>query len=80
MYWLIAVAVVLLLLYFYTSREDFATKSEKANAMSEWFATSSGGGYNAYKKAVPGSDIVEYERVRSAVANGASASGIARII
>ena len=76
----VAIIVVLYIVYGYITREDFATRQEKASALSEWFASNNMPTYTAYKKAITGSDIVEYERVRSAVAGGAGTDAIARMI
>lgn len=76
----VAVIIVIYIIYRYVTREDFSTRQEKATALSEWFSNTTSPTYTAYKKAITGSDIVEYERVRSAVANGASMDAIARMI
>jgi hypothetical protein len=78
---LIAIVIIILyLVYGYVTAESFATKQEKANTLLEWFKSTDVPTYTAYKKEITGSDIVEYERVRSAVANGATANRVAQLI
>lgn len=72
---LIAVVVLIIVIaiakgWFGMGSEDFATKREKAAAMSEWFANTATPTYAEYRKSVPDSDIVEYERVRTAIHAG----------
>lgn len=75
----IVIAVCILIVYIVAARqEDFATKADKARATSEWFASVEQPTYKAYRRAIPESDIVEYERIRAQVAAGASVGEIAR--
>lgn len=77
---IIVVIVALYMLHAYMTAEDFATRREKANTVMEWFKSTDLPTYTAYKKDIRGSDIVEYERVRSAIANGAAADDVEHLV
>jgi hypothetical protein len=42
-------------------REDFATKKEKMEAITQWFKTTLNPTYTQYKQDLVGTNIVEYE-------------------
>jgi hypothetical protein len=74
----IAIIVVLIFIMLWP-QEDFSTRREKASAIQEWFNQRSDHRYNDYKKAVPDSDIVEYDKVL-ALYNGGSNTTVEDIV
>jgi hypothetical protein len=62
--WYIIVIAIILFWYFAT-KENFATKREKAEKIHDWFVNNNGGSYSKYRSALNReSNIVEYEDVR----------------
>jgi hypothetical protein len=61
-----AVVVILLIVwYIWKTREMFATKREKAEAIAAWFQSNPAGSYRDYKYGLNrASNIVEYEDAR----------------
>lgn len=69
----ITIAVIIVIAFFFTNtyqQEDFATRREKAAVIHEWFNQRSDHQYNNYKKSVPDSDIVEYDKILALYGSG----------
>lgn len=81
--YVVLVIMVIIVVYYIWSRmstEDFATKQDKAQAAYEWFKSTDNPTYVEYRKSVPDSDIVEYERARTQVAMGGGMGAIASVL
>ncbi len=76
----VLVAIVVYYLWTHMSTEDFATKQDKAKAAYEWFKSTDKPTYVEYRKSVPDSDIVEYERARTQVAMGGGMGAITSVM
>lgn len=69
----VAVAIVIVLVFvallLMALKENFATKREKAAAVSDWYK-SGGRSYKSYRAKIPSADIVEYTDVKKILTAG----------
>jgi len=74
--WIKIAAVIctcIVLLYLWSIRsESFTNKKEKVNAIHSWWQNEKNPSYELYIKDIPGSDVVEYKRVKDIVLGGNS--------
>ena len=54
---------VLIIAIYLNSKEDFATKREKASTIFDWFQSHLNPAYVDYKRDIPDSNVVEYQDV-----------------
>lgn len=59
--WCLCLLLIIFIAYLSIHNEGFATKQDKAAAISQWFASNPEPTYTAYKQDVPNPSIVEYE-------------------
>ena len=72
---IVALAIVLILIWIY-SMESFATKREKADAVSKWYKDG-GRSYKSFRQNIPTGDILEYtDSKRILLNNKANASDL----
>lgn len=82
----LAILVVLLIvvsffLYRRLTKENYASRREKAQTITSWWQSNKNPSYERYKSEVPQSDVVEYSSVRDLKKEGKlNAQSVERVI
>lgn len=66
----IIIACVIFISFMANRNESFTNKKEKVNTIHNWWKTQKSPAYATYQKDIPGSDVVEYKRVKDIVLGG----------
>jgi hypothetical protein len=64
------IVVIVISIYVLRPRENYVSKREKAEVISEWWKKEKSPNYNAYKSAINDSDSVEYYKIKKLVLGG----------
>lgn len=59
--WCLCLLLIIFIAYLSIRHEGFATKQDKAAAISQWFASNPKPTYTAYKQDISNPSVVEYE-------------------
>jgi hypothetical protein len=69
-YAIIIILIVLIIYMLANTKESYASKSEKAGVINDWFNNEKSPSYAKYKNDVVGSDILEYTGAKKLHENG----------